>query len=115
MILARVGKRARLQSTLNVASMSLAIAGSLLFANGCGKESTVGVPAAQALESQVQVTATANGVLVDSPAAEFAIAPSGYVAGSLVTGGRKLSLDDAADDSGVQVTVAAKDLPPAAF
>ncbi|MFZ0885659.1 MAG: alpha-galactosidase [Candidatus Acidiferrales bacterium] len=72
-------------------------------------------PPPKAEESQVHVAATANAVVLDTPAAEFAIAPSGYVAASIVTEGRKLSLDDAGADSGVQVTAAGKELPPAVF
>jgi len=115
MTLARFGKRARPQFTWSVASVLLAVAGLLLFANGCGQEATVSAPPAHAPESQVQVTASATGVLVNSPAAEFAIAPNGYVAASLVSNGRKLSLDDAADASGVAVTAGAKNLPDVAF
>ena len=116
MNLALIGKRPRLQSVGSVASMSLAVAGLLLLANGCAKEATVsGPPPATAPESQVQVTASTNGVRVDSPAAEFAIAPNGYVAASLSASGRKLSLDDAAGASGVAVTAAGKELPDAVF
>src|SRR5271168_3002315 len=106
MILALFGKRARPQFTWSLASLPLAVAGLLLLANGCGKEAAVSAPPAPAPESQVQVSASATGVLVNSPAAEFAIAPNGYVAASLVSNGRKLSLDDAAGASGVAVTAA---------
>src|SRR5579863_9827727 len=107
MILAPRGKRARLRFIPRVANMPIAIAGLLLFINGCGKPATVSAPPAKAQESQVQVSASANAVLVDTPAAEFAIAPYGYVAASLLTGGRKLSLDDPASDSGIQVRLLA--------
>jgi alpha-galactosidase len=108
--------RARLHSIRSLAGTSLATAALLLFANGCGKEATVSVPpAAKVEESQVHVTATANSVVVDTPAAEFAIAPNGYVAASLLSGGRKLSLDDAAGSSGVAVVAAAKELPDVIF
>jgi alpha-galactosidase len=113
---ALIGTRTPWQSMQGVASMSLAVAGLLLFANGCGKEAAVSDPRpAKAPQSQIQVTAAANGVLVDSPAAEFAIAPNGYVAASLVSGGRKLSLDDSAGASGVVLTAAAKELPDVVF
>src|SRR5208337_4657887 len=93
----------------------LRVAGVLLLANGCGKQATVSAPPAKAHESQLQVTTGASAVLVITPAAEFAIAPNGYVTASLLSGGRKLSLDDAANDSGIQVTTAGKDLPAAVF
>src|SRR5271167_673229 len=116
MIPTSCAKRAQLPFILRVASMPLAMAGLLLFANGCGKQATVNAPPAKpAQESQVQVHAAASAVLVETPAAEFAIAPNGYVTASLVKDGRKLSLDDAASDSGIQVTTAGKDLPPANF
>ncbi len=116
MNVALIGKPARLQSFRSIAGRSLAVAGLLLFANGCGKEATVSAPPpAQAPESQVRVAASANGVLVDTPAAEFSIAPNGYVAASLLTGGGKLTLDDAAGSSGVAVTAAAKELPDVVF
>src|ERR1700679_3999465 len=114
MVPAPFAKRDRLRSILRSTSVLLAAA-VLLSAIGCGKEATVNAPPAKAPESQVQVSATANAVLVDTPAAEFAIAPNGYVAASLLSAGRKLSLDDAASDSGIQVTTAGKDLPPAIF
>src|SRR3984885_11141473 len=115
MILPRFGKCPQLQNILGVAMMPLAAAALFLFANGCGKQATVSTPPAQAPESEMKVTASATGVLVDSPAAEFSIAPSGYVAASLVSDGRKLSLDDAAGASGVALTAAAKELPDVVF
>src|SRR5277367_3556627 len=109
-------KRAQLPLILRLASMPLTMAGLLLFANGCGKQATVSAPSAKpAQESQVQVHAAASAVLVDTPAAEFAIAPNGYVAASLLSGVRKLSLDDAGSDSGIQVTTAGKSLPAVVF
>src|ERR1700740_6859 len=115
MILSLSTRRAQLRCILQVASMRLAITGLLLIANGCGKEATVSAPPAKAQESQVQMSATTSAVLVDTPAAEFVIAPNGYVAASLLSDGRKLSLDNAASDSGIHVTTAGKDLPPATF
>src|SRR5580693_9711934 len=109
------GERAQLRLILQIAGMPLAIGGLLLFVNGCEKPATVSAPPAAAPESQVQVSATASALVVDTSAAEFAIAPNGYVAASLLSGGRKLSLDDAASDSGIQVTTAGKDLPPTIF
>jgi alpha-galactosidase len=97
------------------ARLAIAFAGLLLFANGCGKQSTATGPATKPQESQVRVTATANAVLVDTPAAEFAVTPSGYVAASLVAGDRKISLDHAGSDSGIEVTTAAKELSAAVF
>src|SRR5579863_2728531 len=118
MTLTLFGRRARPQLIPGAAGLSLAMAGLLLFANGCAKESAVSTPPAKSQESpesRVQVTTTPDAVLLDPPAAEFAIAPNGYVAASLVSGGRKLSLDDAAGGSGVALAAAAKELPAAVF
>ena len=113
---ALAGTPALLQSVRGVATMSLAVAALLLFTNGCGKEATVSAPPpAKAPESQIQVTPSANNVVVDTSAAEFAIAPNGYVGASLVTTGGKRTLDDAEGASGVSVTAAAKELPDAVF
>jgi alpha-galactosidase len=103
------------RSKLCSAILLLASAGLLLSANGCGKEATVSAPPVKAPVSQVQVTASANGVMVDSPAAEFTIGSNGYVAASLLSGGRRLSLDDAASGSGITVTTGGKVLPDVVF
>ena len=108
-------KRERLATSLRLTRLTIPFAGLLLFANGCGKQSTASGPATKPQESQVRVMATASTVLVDTSAAEFTIAPNGYVAASLLTGDRKISLDDAGSDSGVQVAADAKELPPAVF
>ena len=108
-------KGARRGFSRRCTSVWIAAAGLLLVANGCGKQAAVSAPPTKTQESQVQVTATANAVVVDTPAAEFSIAPDGYVAASLLSGGKKLSLDDAGSDSGVQVTAAGKELPAATF
>ena len=113
---ALVGTPAPLPSIRGAATMTLAVAGLLLFTNGCGKEATVTAPPpAQAPESQIQVTPSANTVVVDSSAAEFAIAPNGYVGASLRTTGGKRTLEDAEGASGVAVTTAAKELPDVVF
>ena len=115
MILTLCGKPAQLRIIPRIASLLFAMACLLLFVIGCGKQAAVSAPPVKAQESQVQVSATASAVLVDTPAAEFTIAPSGYVAASLLSGGRRLSLDDAASDAGIQVTTRGKNLPPAVF
>ena len=108
-------KRERLATSLRLTRLTITLAGLLLFANGCAKQSTATGPTTKSQESQVRVTATANAVLVDTAAAEFAIAPNGYVGASLATGDRKISLDDAGSDSGVQIAAGAKELPPVIF
>jgi alpha-galactosidase len=108
-------QRARCFLATGSAGMWIAFAVLLPLPSGCGKQAAVNPPPPKSEESQVHVAATANRVLVATPAAEFAIAPNGYVAASLVTDGRKLSLEDAGADSGVQLTAAGKELPPTVF
>src|ERR1700679_3200046 len=100
MILARCEKPVRLQNLLRIARMPLAAAALFLCANGCGKQAAVSAPPAPAPESQVKVSASADAVVVDSAAAEFAIAPSGYVAASLLRGGGKNFLGGGAGGGG---------------
>ena len=89
--------------------------GLILFAIGCGKQSAPSPPATENPGSLVQVAATTDGARLETPSAEFVIAPSGYIAARLVTNRGKLSLDDAGNDSGIQVTAAGKHLPDAIF
>src|ERR1700683_4689287 len=104
MLLARCEKPVQRRNILSVARMPLAAAVLFLFANGCGKQATVSAPPAQTPQSDGEVTARGTAVVMYSAAAECAVAPSGYVAASLVSDGRKLSLDDAAGASGVALT-----------
>jgi alpha-galactosidase len=87
----------------------------VLCANGCGKSSAPVPPVAKSRESSIRASATAQGVIVNSPTAEFVISPTGYVAAKLVSGNQKLSLDDVGTDPGLQVTAAGKELPSAIF
>ncbi|MFZ0635082.1 MAG: glycoside hydrolase family 36 protein [Candidatus Acidiferrales bacterium] len=91
------------------------VCGLILFAIGCGKQSAPSAPATENPGSQIQISAAADGARVDTPSAEFVIAPNGYVAARLLTDHGKLSLDDAGNDSGIQVTAAGKHLPDAIF
>jgi len=74
MLLARCEKPVQRRNILSVARMPLAAAVLFLFANGCGKQATVSAPPAQTPQSQVKVTASATAVVMDSAAAEFAVA-----------------------------------------
>src|SRR5260370_41048144 len=107
-------KREQLAASPRSARLALAVlvAGLVLFANGCGRQPTATDPATKPQESPVRVTATANVVLVDTPAAEFAIAPNGYVAASLVAGDRTLALPAAGSDSGGKGAADDKQWPP---
>jgi alpha-galactosidase len=91
------------------------IAAIFAFAAGCGKQPANNPPVAKDPESQIRVTATDTGIAIDTPAAEFGIASSGYVKASLVSGGQKLSLDDAGPDSGIEIAAAGKRLTDVNF
>jgi alpha-galactosidase len=82
---------------------------------GCGTHSGSVTPAASPQASRVQVTAAANGVVVDTEKAEFAISPSGYVAAKLFSGSQKLSLDDPGSASGIEVTTNGKQFSDLVF
>jgi alpha-galactosidase len=101
--------------SLRSASRLILLAGILLAVSGCGKDSAPNASATHSQGSQIQVSATATGMLVDTPAAEFVVSPAGYVAASLVSGNRKLSLDDPGSDSGVRLTIAGKQLSDLIF
>jgi len=87
----------------------------VLCAGGCGHSAAPVAPAGNPQVSRVQVSATETAVVIDTPLAEFAISPAGYVAAKLVSQNQKLSLDDAGTDSGLQVIAAGMQLPGLVF
>jgi alpha-galactosidase len=91
------------------------IAGLLLFAGSCGKQSSPGTADAKPQGSQVQVSATEDATVVITPMAEFDLSPAGYLAAKLLAGNQKLSIDDAGGDSGVRVTVGGSQAAPVVF
>jgi alpha-galactosidase len=109
------GQREQSLSFSHATKRLLSAALLVLCANGCGKNSAPVPPVAKSRESSIQASATAQGVIVNSPTAEFVISPTGYVAAKLVSGNQKLSLDDVGTDPGLQVTAAGKELPSAIF
>jgi alpha-galactosidase len=115
MLSAISGKREQLLSFSHSTKRLLSTALLVLCANGCGKSSAPVPPVAKSQESSIQASVTAQGVVVNSPTAEFVISPTGYVAAKLVSGNQKLSLDDVGTDPGLQVTAAGKELPSAIF
>ena len=97
------------------AAAAVVFTGLVMLAGGCGKQSSPIAPAVAPKGSRIQVSATATGTVISTPTAEFVLAPSGYVAASLVSGDRKLSLDDAGTNSGMQVIAAGRPVPDATF
>jgi len=87
----------------------------VLFAGGCGNRAVTATPGAKLETSSVRAFATADAVVIDTPEAEFVISPAGYVTAKLISGSKKLSLDDAASNSGIQVTADGKQIPAVVF
>jgi hypothetical protein len=116
MIPASLAKREWLKFPQFSATVLTILAGVTLFANGCGKQATPATaPAAPSPSSQLRVSASADGVVVDTSTAEFVLRPTGYVAASLTSNNGKLSLDDAGTDPGIQVIAGGKEISDVAF
>jgi alpha-galactosidase len=86
-----------------------------LSAGGCGHSSTPVAPTQIPETTRVQVSATEAAVVIDTPSAEFTISPAGYIAAKLMSQNQKLSLDDAGNDSGLQIIAAGKQLSGLVF
>ncbi|MGA2900860.1 MAG: alpha-galactosidase, partial [Candidatus Acidiferrales bacterium] len=116
MIPASLAKREWLKFPQFSATVLTILAGVTLLANGCGKQATPATaPAAPSPSSQLRVSASADGVVVDTSTAEFVLRPTGYVAASLTSNNGKLSLDDAGTDPGIQVIAGGKEISDVAF
>ncbi len=90
-------RRSRFQVFLTAAALAL-------LGGGCAKHSAPIAPTSAVPGSKIQVSAAPDGTVIDTPSAEFVITPTGYVTAALLSGNRKLSLDDAGSDSGIQLT-----------
>jgi alpha-galactosidase len=83
-------------------------AATAVFAAGCSKNVTP-VPAAPATSAiRVSVVPAGNSVTIETPVAQFAVTPNGYVSGTLLAGQKKLSLDDPGAEPGLLVVAAGK-------
>ncbi|HYL64887.1 MAG TPA: alpha-galactosidase, partial [Candidatus Methylomirabilis sp.] len=78
--------------------------------SGCGKKEAPAATTPDAEASAIRVSTDADGIHVLTPAAEFALSGAGYLKGSVKSGGKFLSLDDAGSASGQRVSVANKDV-----
>jgi alpha-galactosidase len=67
----------------------------LLAITGCQKTHTL--PAAPRPQSAISISVQADGILFNTPTAEFRILPSGYLRGYLKLNGRELTMDDPQD------------------
>ncbi len=108
-------KPEREQCSLQSRRHSIVVAGLLLLSGGCGKPSPVATPAAKPQVSQLEVSPTADATVISTPAAEFALSPAGYLAARVRLDNRKVSLDDAPGDSGIQVTAGGNQIAPVTF
>jgi alpha-galactosidase len=106
--LQHTGHRPSVRSILFILSGALA-----LCAVGCSKQTPA--PAASQPESRVHVASGASGVAITTANAEFTVAPNGYVSGSLIADGRKLTLDDPGNQPGLQIATQQGALPAATF
>src|SRR5271154_1029661 len=104
-----------LQKMQRVVKRFTFIAALVLSISGCAKKSTPVTPAPTSQVSRVQAASTASGVVINTPAAEFVISATGYVAAKLVADNKEISLDDAGNYPGIEVTAAGKQLPDVTF
>jgi alpha-galactosidase len=109
------GTKPHLQGPRRLARQFTFIAALAVCATGCAKKSAPASPAPSPQVSQVHTSSTADGVVISTPAAEFVISPTGYVSAKLISDNKRLSLDDAGNDSGIEVTAAGKQLPDVTF
>jgi alpha-galactosidase len=77
---------------------------------GCSKKVAPAVTTPVAESSAMRVSKEADGIHVATPAAEFVLSGTGYLKGSLRSGEKILSLDDAGSAAGQRVSVAHKDV-----
>jgi len=97
---------------LGVACALLVVTGaSLLQLSGCQKEeeARVAQPAAPRA-SAIHVNQAGDGIYVQTPAAEFVLSSTGRLIGTLASNGKKLTLDDAANESGQAITAGHKEV-----
>src|SRR5208282_5150973 len=81
----------------------------VVFWCGCSSKQASKPVNPAATESHVQVESSTNQILIETPSAEFSVAPNGYVSATLRTS-PKLSLDDPESDPGISVTTSGKEI-----
>jgi alpha-galactosidase len=90
--------------------------GALLSFAGChDKASTPTVSAPVPIKSAITATASANGVILRTPTAEFTLSPSGALQASLLKEGARSSLESKLPDAAQVVTIANKNFSGAIF
>lgn len=91
------------------ASRRVLVAGTLIFLySGCSTNAPSKPKETPVPVSNVRVTVAANQIAIDSPSAEFAITPTGYVAATLSA--TKRSLDSFSNATGILVTAGGKEI-----
>ena len=111
----RLNARIRRGSSVNAFARLAALVTAIAFAGGCNKKATPTPAPAAPATSAIRVTPSATSITIDTPAAEFVVAPDGYVAANLLAGQKKLSLDDPGTEPGLLVVIAGKKVQDFAF
>ena len=110
-------KRAGITVPLFTAIVSLATV--VGWSGGCSKKpaaESAAAPIAPALPpTEIRVSTDANSISIQTPTAEFSIAPDGYVAAKLLGNQQKLSLDDPGTDPRAMAVVAGKEVKDFVF
>ena len=91
----------------------VALAATFALAAGCNKKAAPATTPSTA--SAIRVSRNAGSVTIETPEAEFVVAPNGYVSASLLAGQRPLSLDDSGTEPGLLAVVAGKKVQDFAF
>jgi alpha-galactosidase len=92
-----------------ITSIRVAIlAASLALAGGCSKKAAPTPAPSGSATSVVRVSQSADSIRMETPTAEFVVAPNGYVAANLLVEKKRLSLDDGGSEPGLLAVVAGK-------
>jgi alpha-galactosidase len=106
----RLGFQAGIQGRSSAIAQSwlAVIAATVTLVGACNKRATPAPASVATSTSVIHVSKSANSITIETPAAEFVVAPDGYVAANLVAGKKRLSLDDPGAEPGLLVVVARK-------
>jgi alpha-galactosidase len=100
-----------------VLSVVLLASGALLLhVSSCNRESTKQAKQeTQAQVSGINVQTEADGIHVETSAAEFVLMPSGYLKSNLKQNGREVSLDDPGNEAGTRLTAGRQSINDVVF
>src|SRR5580700_10358558 len=108
----RLGFQAGIQGRSSAIAQSwlAVIAATVTLVGACNKRATPAPASVATSTSVIHVSKSANSITIETPAAEFVVAPDGYVAANLVAAKKRLSLDDPGAEPGLLVVVARKEV-----